>query len=144
MPVIPFVLLLNLSPQNVEDVYSKLNNSTEEVALASFPEKKRRSEIKSSASKRVVDARITLKSICSAYHKSPSQSRGIDFSMEKKQLDNPYLDAIIDYMSGKINELSRYHISNKPHFARKTVKDLGGKNNTSSARIKRGSPQKRL
>ena len=55
-----------------------------------------------------------------------------------------YLDAEADYISGKINELSRYHISNKHHLAWKTVKDLAGKNNTSSVRIKGGSAKKRL
>ena len=62
----------------------------------------------------------------------------------KKQLHDAYLDAEADYMSGIIDELSRYHVSNKHHHAWKTVKDLAGKNNTSSVRIKGGSAKKRL
>ena len=81
--------------------------------------------------------RIKLKSTASACHKAPSQSRGIDLNIAKKQLHDAYLDAEVDYISGKINDLSRYHISNKHHLAWKTVKDLAGKNNTSSVRIKR-------
>ena len=115
-----------------------------EVALATLPKKKRRSELKPTASQRVVDARTKLKSISSAYHKAPSQTRGVELNMAKKQLDDAYLDAEVDYISGKIDYLSRYHISNKHHLAWKTVKDLTGKNNTSSVRTKGGSAKKRL
>ena len=47
--------------ENVEDVYSKLIESTEEVALATLPKKKGRSESQPIASQRVADARIKLK-----------------------------------------------------------------------------------
>ena len=114
------------------------------MSLATLPKKKQRSESKPSASKRVVDARIKLKSISSAYHEAPSPSRGIDLSTAKKELDDAYLDAEVDYISSRIDDLSRYHISNKHHLAWKTVKDLAGKNNNSSVRIKRGPAKKRL
>ena len=58
----------DVDTENVEDVYSKLIKSTEEVALATLPKKKRRSELKPTASQRVVDARIKLKLISFAYH----------------------------------------------------------------------------
>ena len=103
--------------ENFEDVYSKLIKSREEVALATLPKKKRRSELKPTASQRVVDARIKLKSISSDYHKAQSQSRGTELNIAKKQLDDAYLDAEVDYIPGKINDLSRYHISNKHHLA---------------------------
>ena len=74
--------------ENFEDVYSKLIKSPEEAALATLPKKKRRSESKPTASQRVADARIKLKSISSAYHKDPSQSRGTELSIAKKQLDD--------------------------------------------------------
>ena len=64
--------------------------------------------------------------------------------MAKKQLDNAYLDAEVNYITGKIDDLSRYHISNKHHLPWKTVKDLAEKNNISSVRIKGGSAKKRL
>jgi len=134
----------DVETENIEDIYSKLIKSTEEVALATLPKKKRRSELKPTASQRVVDARTKLKSISSAYHKDPSQTSGVELNMAKKQLDDAYLDAEVDYISGKIDDLSRYHISNKHHLAWKTVKDLAGKNNTSSVRIKGGSAKKRL
>ena len=62
----------DVGTENVEDVYSKLIKSTEEVTLVTLPKKKRRSELKPSASESVVDARIKLKSISSAYPKAPS------------------------------------------------------------------------
>ena len=74
----------NGDTENVEDVYSNLIKATEEVALATLPKKKRRSESKPSVSKRVVDARIKLKSISSAHHEAPSPCRGVDLSTTKK------------------------------------------------------------
>ena len=134
----------DVGTEDVEDVYSKLIKSTEEVALATLPKKKRRSEVKPTASQRVVDARTKLKSISSAYHKDASQTRGVELNMAKKQLDDAYLDDEVDYISGRVDDLSRYHINNKHYLAWKTVKDLAGKNNTSSVRIKGGSAKKRL
>lgn len=95
--------------------------------MATLLKKKRRSESKPTASQRVADARIKLKSISSVYHKDPSQSRGTELNIAKKQLDDAYLEAEADYISGKIDELSRYHISNKHHLAWKTVKALLGR-----------------
>ena len=60
-----------------------------------------------------------------------------------KELDDAYLDAEVGYISGRIDDLSRYHISNKHQLAWKTVKHLVGKNNTSSVCIKGGSAKKR-
>ena len=37
--------------------------------------------------------------------------------MMKKQRDDAYPDAEVDYISGKFYDLSRYHISNKHHLA---------------------------
>ena len=65
-------------------------------------------------------------------------------NIAKQQLDDAYLDAEADYISGKIDEVSRCHINNEHHLAWKTVKDLAGKNSTSSVRIKGGSAKKRL
>ena len=101
-------------------------------------------EVKPSSSKNVVDTRIKLKSIFSAHHKTPSQSTEIELSLEKKHLDDAYLVAEVDYICGKINDLSRCHISNKHHHALKTVKNLAGKNNTSSVRIQGVSAHKQL
>ena len=134
----------DITSENVEDVYENLIKSTEEVALATLPKKKSRSQLKPSASQRVVDARSRLKSISLACHQTPSRAKKIQLIMAKKDLDDAYLDAEADYISGKINDLSRHHISNKHHLAWKTVKDLAGKNSNSSVRIKGGSAKKRL
>ena len=44
------LLAIDVDTEHVEDVYSKLIKSTEEVAIATLPKKKRRSEAKPSAS----------------------------------------------------------------------------------------------
>ena len=64
--------------------------------------------------------------------------------MAKKELEDSYLDAEVDYISGKISDLTKHHISKKHHLAWRTVKDLAGKNATSSVRLKGGSAKRRL
>ena len=133
-----------IDSENVEEVYSHLIKSTEEVAIATLPQKKTRSQLKPSASEKVADARCKLKSSSLAYHQSPTQPNQISMIMAKKELEEAYLDAEVDYISGKINDLTKHHISKKHHLAWRTVKDLAGKNVTSSVRLKGGSPKKRL
>ena len=53
----------DINSENAEDVYEILIKSTEEVALATLPKKKNRSQLKPSSSQRVADERIRLKSI---------------------------------------------------------------------------------
>ena len=133
-----------INADNVEEIYSHLIKSTEEVALATLPKKKTRSQSKPSASVKVADARCKLKSSSLAYHKHPSQSNKIKMIMAKKELEDSYLDAEVDYISGKISDLTKHHISKKHHLAWRTVKDLAGKNATSTVRLKGGSAKKRL
>ena len=64
--------------------------------------------------------------------------------MAKKNLDDAYLNSEVDYINGKISKLSKEHISKQHHLACKTIKDLSGKNSSSSIRIKGGSSKKRL
>ena len=129
---------------NVEEVYSNLVKATEEVALAILPRKKGRRQLEHSASPSVADARCKLKSTSLAYHQFPSQLRKVAMITAKKELEDAYLEAEVEYISGKINDLSSHHINNKHHLAWETVKDLAGKNATSSVRIKGGSAKKRL
>jgi exonuclease III len=133
-----------ITNDNIEEVYTNLIKSTEEVALATLPKKISRTQHKPSSSERVVEARAKLSAISSAYNKSPTQARKIQLISAKKALDDAYLDAETDYISGKISELSSHHISNKHHLAWKTVKNIAGKNNTSSIQIKGGTGKKRL
>ena len=58
-----------IDSDNVEEVYSNLIKSTEEVALATLPKKKTRSQNKPSTSQKVADAQCKLKSSSLAYHK---------------------------------------------------------------------------
>ena len=125
-------------------MYNSLIKSTEEVALATLPKKKGRGQAKSSSSPNVVEARNNLKSISIAYHKSPTQAKKIQLIMAKKTLDDAYLDSEVNFINGKINELSRHHISKKHHLAWKTIKELSGKKSNSAIRIKGGSSKKRL
>ena len=135
---------VDIDADNVDDVYNSLIKSTEEVALATLPKNKGRGQAKSSSSPNVVEARNNLKSISIAYHKSPTQAKKIQLIMAKKTLDDAYLDSEVNFINGKINDLSRHHISEKHHLAWKTIKELSGKNSNSAIRIKGGSSKKRL
>ena len=62
----------------------------------------------------------------------------------KKNLDDAYLEAGVDFINGKINTLSMENISRKHPLAWKTVKELSGKNSTSNVSLKGGSAKKHL
>jgi len=106
--------------------------------------KEKNSQIKPSNSPSVLEARSHLKTISLSYHRSPSTALKIQLISAKKDLDDAYLNAEVDYINGKIKKLSNEHISKQHHLAWKTVKDLSGKNSGLSVRIKGGSSKKRL
>ena len=133
-----------ITAENIEDVYDTLVKSTEEVALATLPKKKSRTQSKPSHSPGVIEARSRLKSVSLKYHRNPSQSLKIQLIEAKKALDDAYLNAEVDYINGKINRLNNEHISKRHHLAWKTIKEISGKNSGSSVRIKGGSSKKRL
>ena len=84
----------DINSENVVDVYEIVIMLTEEVALATLPKKKNRSQLNPSSSQRIADERSRLKSISLAYHKTPSQAGKIQLTMAKKDLDDAYLDAV--------------------------------------------------
>ena len=133
-----------INSDNIEDVYNTLIKSTEEVALATLPKKERKTKEKPSNSSSVNEARIHLKTVSLNYHRLPSKALKIQLIAAKKNLDDAYLNAEIDFINGKIDQLSAEHISKQHHLAWKTIKDLSGKNSGSSVRIKGGSAKKRL
>ena len=47
--------------------------------------------------------------------------------MAKKTLDDAYLDSEVNFINGKIDELSMHHISERHHLAWKTINELSGK-----------------
>ena len=64
--------------------------------------------------------------------------------LAKKKLDESYLQAEADFIEGKIDHLSSFHISNKHHAAWKTIQDISGKGSQPSTRVKGGSATKRM
>ena len=134
----------DINSDNIDDIYNNLIKSTEEVALATLPKKKNKGKNKPSQSPTVTQAREHLKTVSLAYHRSPSTSLKIQLISAKKDLEDAYLNAEVDFVNGKISQLSNEHISRKHHLAWKTIKDLSGKSSGSSVRIKGGSAKKRL
>ena len=57
-----------VNSDNIEDVYSTLIKSTEEVALATLPKREKKTQSKPSNSPSVLEARDHLKSVSLAYH----------------------------------------------------------------------------
>ena len=106
--------------ENIEEGYDTLVKSTEEVALATLPKKKNRTQFKHSHSLGVIEARSRLK------------------------LDGAYLNDEVDFINGKISRLTDENISKKHHLAWKSIKEISSKNSGSSVRIKGGSSKKRL
>ena len=133
-----------ITAENIEDVYNTLVKSTEDVALATLPKKRSRTQAKPSHSSGVIEARSRLQAVSLSYHRSPSQSLKIQLIEAKKKLDDAYLNAEVDFINGKISRLTHEHISKKHHLAWKTIKEISGKNSGSSVQIKGGSSKKRL
>ena len=109
-----------------------------------YPKKRSKTQAKPSHSSGVIEARSRLQAVSLSYHRSPSQSLKIQLIEAKKNLDDAYLNAEVDFINGKIAKLSKEHISKKHHLAWKTIKEISGKNSGSSVRIKGGSSKKRL
>ena len=86
-------LISIISLCNIEEVYDTLVKSTEEVALATLPNKKSRTQYKPSHSPVVTEARSCLKSVPLKYHRAHSQSLKIQLIEAKKALDDAYLNA---------------------------------------------------
>ena len=128
-----------ITAENIEDVYNTLVKSTEDVALATLPKKRSRTQAKPSHSLGVIEARSRLQSLSLSYHRSPSQSLKIQLIEAKKKLDDAYLNAEVDFINGKISRLTHEHISKKHHLAWKTIKEISGKNSGSLVQIKGGS-----
>ena len=134
----------DVSSDNIEDVYGTLIQCTEDVALETLPKKEKNSQIKPSNSPSVLEARSHLKTISLSYHRSPSTALKIQLISAKKDLDDAYLNAEVDFINGKIKTLSNEHISKQHHHAWKTIKDLSGKNSGSSVRIKGVSAKNKI
>ena len=94
-----------INSDNIEDVYNTLIKSTEEVALATLPKKERRTKEKPSNSSSVNEARSHLKTVSLNYHRLPSKALIIQLIAAKKNLDDAYLNAEIDFINGKIDQL---------------------------------------
>lgn len=134
----------SLELDNLELTYANLIQATEEVALEILPKKKKANIHQPNNSINVVEAREKLKNISREYHKRPTRNKKTSLIMAKKTLDDAYLNAEVDYINGKISDISNQHISKKHHAAWKTIKELSGKNNKPTIRIKGGSIKNRM
>ena len=103
--------------EDIEDFYESLRETVEQVPLKSKP----------SNFLSVVDARNHLKAVSSKYHRSPTKPLKIQLITAKKNLNDAYLNAEVDFINGKIDNLSKEHISKQHHLAWKTIEDLSGK-----------------
>ena len=62
----------------------------------------------------------------------------------KKSLDKAYVDAEVDFVNGKIEELNNFHINQQHSAVWKTINELSGKGSKPSPTIKGGSREKRI
>ena len=132
-----------ISPENLDDTYSNIIKATEEIALEILPKKKKSRRYAPENSTNVTIAREKLKVTSLEYHKSPTPLKKVQLIAAKKDLDNAYLSSEVDYINGKISDISHLHISKKHHAAWKTIKDISGKSSKPTIRLKGGSSEKR-
>ena len=133
-----------VTSENINLVYDNLVKTTQEVALETLPKKQHNRQNKPSNSKRVLEARVAVKTISQKYHSRPTQALKIQLITAKKNLDDAYLDAEVEYINGKVESLEHQHISQQHHLAWKTVKEIAGKNPQTNIRIKGGSTKNRM
>ena len=112
----------DIDSENIESAYENLVRSTKEIAISALPKRSDKFKSKPSNSDTVLEARASLKSITQNYHQTPTQENKIQLIMAKKNLDDAYLEAEVDFINSKINILSMENISRKYHLAWKTVK----------------------
>ena len=108
---------VDIDSNNMETVYENLVKSTQEIALSTLPKKKGRGNNKINNGDKVLKARSILKTKSQNYHKTPTQNNKIQLIAAEKDLDNAYLDAEVNFIQGKIDNLSMEHISKKHHLA---------------------------
>ena len=134
----------DINTDNIDIAYDNLIKLTEEVALSTLPKRKSRSKVTPGNSNIVKQAQESLRNISQKYNAAPTQSHKIELITAKKKLDDAYLNSQVDYINGKINTLSKHHISHQHQQAWSTIKELAGKTASTNIRIKGGSGKKRL
>ena len=81
-------------------------------------------------------ARSKLKTVPFEYNQNPSKNKKKALELAKKNLDKSYLNAEVDFINGKIADISSLHISKKHHAAWKTIGEISGKRSKPTIRIK--------
>ena len=112
--------------------------------MATLPKKLKSKKNPTHSENSVVEARNHLKNISSIYHAHPSRANKNKLLAAKTSLDLAYVDAEVDYVNGKINDISNLHISKQHSAAWKTINELSGKGSNPPTIIKGGNQQKRL
>ena len=134
----------NLDSDNIETIYNNLIKANEEVSQSILPKKPKSHKNSIKSDEKVSLAREELKKKSYLYHSNPSSSNKIMLETAKKSLDKAYLDAQVDFVNGKIDELTNFHINQQHSAAWKTINELSGKGSEPSPTIKGGSREKRL
>ena len=134
----------DLQHNNIEEIYSNLVSATETVANEILPKKQRGKQSRYADYPSVKSARNKLKNVSSEYHQNPSKNKKKALELAKKNLDDSYLNAEVDFINGKIADISSLHISKKHHAAWKTIGEISGKRSKPTIRIKGGSSIKRM
>ena len=101
---------------NIDDIYSNLSSATIETATEMLPKKKAAARKSASITIIVSEARERHKHASLAYHAKPSILKKVALTTSEKELDNAYIQAEADYISGKIADIKHLRIT-KQHSA---------------------------
>ena len=129
---------------NIDDIYSNLSSATIETATEMLPKKKSAARRPASTTIIVSEARERLKHASLAYHAKPSMLKKVALTTSKKELDNAYLQAEADYISGKIADIKHLHITKQHSAAWKSISEISGKASKPAIRLKGGSSDARM
>ena len=67
---------------------------------------------KSSDIAKVAEAPEYLKSVSQKYHSMPSQAHKIQLIMANKNLDDAYIEVVVEYINSKVQKLENKHTVN--------------------------------
>ena len=102
---------LSQPEDDVETIYNNITKCTEEVALKTLPKKRKRKSVTLSAHALVKEARKTVSAARNQHQNQPSETSLRNVNKAQRKLDEAYANAEAEFIQGKIDRVSRQHLS---------------------------------
>lgn len=136
--------VLSTPEDDIETAYNNMIISTQEVALATLPRKKKEKPTPLSAHAMVKKARAKLQATRALHQHRSTRSSLKSTNSAQKELDAAYASADAERIKDKINKISTQHDPHNQHItAWDIINELTGRKSKPSVRIKGGTADQR-